>query len=167
MKIFHKNSSGFTLIELLVVIAIIGILSSVVLASLNTARAKARDAKRVAEIRSLQTALEFYYNDNNQYPPVCGASSSGAYVSAWPTLLSSTYINQMPNDPINTTGYYGYYYCSGYKPNGKCGYTSTGINTNYILASRLENNSASSNSCSGTFGGWDNGYLNYIVGVGQ
>ncbi len=47
------TNKGFTLIELLVVIAIIGLLSSVVLASLNTARGKARDAKRVAELSSL------------------------------------------------------------------------------------------------------------------
>ena len=54
MKNFSK---GFTLIELLVVIAIIGVLSSVVLASLNSARAKGRDAKRKAEMVSIQTAL--------------------------------------------------------------------------------------------------------------
>ncbi|MFQ5661819.1 MAG: type II secretion system protein [Candidatus Paceibacteria bacterium] len=59
---------GFTLIELLVVIAIIGILSSVVLASLNSARQKSRDAKRIAELRQLQTALQLYYEDNQGYP---------------------------------------------------------------------------------------------------
>ena len=52
---------GFTLIELLVVIAIIGLLSSIVLASLNTAREKARDAKRQGDLHSLQTAIETYY----------------------------------------------------------------------------------------------------------
>ena len=51
---------GFTLIELLVVIAIIGILSSVVLVSLNTARAKARDVKSLSDMHQMQIALEFY-----------------------------------------------------------------------------------------------------------
>ncbi len=59
---------GFTLIELLVVIAIIGILSSVVLVSLQSSRAKARDAKRIADIGAIQTALALYYDSHNQYP---------------------------------------------------------------------------------------------------
>lgn len=65
----RSRQRGFTLIELLVVIAIIGVLSSVVLASLNTARSKARDAARISDIRSIRTALEMYANDHNgQYP---------------------------------------------------------------------------------------------------
>ena len=63
-----SKNKGFTLIELLVVIAIIGMLSSVVLASLNTARAKARDAKRAAEMTELRKALELYRSNNADYP---------------------------------------------------------------------------------------------------
>ena len=62
-----RNTKGFTLIELLVVIAIIGILSSVVLASLGTARTKARDVLRKSDLRTIQTALEMYYSTCGSY----------------------------------------------------------------------------------------------------
>ena len=57
------------MIELLVVIAIISILASVVLASLNTAREKSRDVKRISDIKQIQLALESYFDDNGGYPP--------------------------------------------------------------------------------------------------
>jgi type II secretion system protein G len=63
-----KKYAGFTLIELLVVISIIGILSTLAVVSLNNARVKARDAKRVSDIKQLQTALELYASDKNGYP---------------------------------------------------------------------------------------------------
>ena len=62
------NSKSFTLIELLVVIAIIGLLAALIIPNLTQIRAKARDAKRVEDLRQLQTALEMYYSDYNHYP---------------------------------------------------------------------------------------------------
>jgi prepilin-type N-terminal cleavage/methylation domain-containing protein len=63
-----KNKSAFTLVELLVVIAIIGIISTLAVVSLTNARQSARDAKRLADIKQIQTALELYYQDNGEYP---------------------------------------------------------------------------------------------------
>lgn len=65
---------GFTLIELLVVISIIGVLTTIVIGSLNNARNKAGDIKRIAESQNLKTALEMYFLDNNTYPFVGNAS---------------------------------------------------------------------------------------------
>lgn len=89
---------GFTLIELLVVIAIIGLLSSVILASLGGARAKGRDARRIADIRQLQMALELYYDTNNKYPQHITSA----------LLVTPGYIASIPKDPANTAVSYLY-----------------------------------------------------------
>ena len=92
----YKNTQkGFTLIELLVVIAIIGILSSVVLASLNSARLKARDAKRISDVKQLQLALEMYYNDFSNYPTVASDAN----------LVANGYISTIPLDPSTGLAY--------------------------------------------------------------
>ena len=80
-----KNKKGFTLIELLVVIAIIGILSAVVLASLNTARQKGKDAAAKESISSVRASAEIFYNGsvgNNSY----GTAGAGAGVCADPDV---------------------------------------------------------------------------------
>ncbi len=101
-----KNSKGFTLIELLVVIAIIGILSSVVLASLSTARSKSRDAKRISDVGQIQLALELYFDSSSSYP----IQAFGAATTSLNGALVSTYIPKVPVDPQNTATYaYKYY----------------------------------------------------------
>jgi prepilin-type N-terminal cleavage/methylation domain-containing protein len=77
MKKNIVKNNGFTLIELLVVIAIIGILSSIVLASLVSAREKAKNTAITAEVHQLKLALEIYYNDNGSYP--IGSDTTGSY----------------------------------------------------------------------------------------
>lgn len=76
-KLKQRNAvaaSGFTLVELLVVIAIIGLVASIVLVSLNPVRMRARDSRRKADFRQLQTALELYQDKYNTYPAVGGGA---------------------------------------------------------------------------------------------
>lgn len=127
---------GFTLIELLVVIAIIGVLSSVVLASLNTARSRARDASRKAAMNQIVLALAFYYDANGSYPPSSGCRSDNWCVDTQQTNWIpglQTYLNPQPHDltPYASTGLVPFHYYttgSAYflgtsmeNPQGTCG----------------------------------------------
>jgi len=119
----RQDSKGFTLIELLVVIAIIGILSSVVLASLNSARKKGRDARRVSDIMQIRTAFELFFDSCRQYPStLLTTASNGCPVG---TTLG-TFINVIPTPPSGG-GQVAYAYEGG--PAG-C--------TNYHLGASLE-----------------------------
>ena len=123
----HNISSGFTLIELLVVIAIIGILSSVVLASLNNARAKARDARKIADFRSIATALQLFYDSNgrmpNNYNPCCGVTEGSIYYDqSMQELITGGFLSAIPKSPGG--GLYSYYNYGAGNPTGALMVTS-------------------------------------------
>jgi prepilin-type N-terminal cleavage/methylation domain-containing protein len=141
---------GFTLIELLVVIAIIGILSSVVLASLGTARLKARDATRISDLKNVQLALELYFDSNQSYPatganarlsdPATGAGTMP--YDAGPIALNTpiAYIPAVPTDPTQAAAL-GYRY-AGLDDSTAAGTDCAPADTNaclsYVLAATLE-----------------------------
>lgn len=140
----HKSEKGFTLIELLVVIAIIGILSSVVLASMNSARKKARDARRQADLKSLQLALESYYDTASTYP-----TSTGTVAASLTALTAGGYISVLPTDPAAGQNYY-YHQVSG---------------SQYCLGATLEGTVPTpANTCPGTLASSTGTGTNYFVG---
>jgi len=129
---FKNTKRGFTLIEILVVIAIIGILSSVVLASLATSRAKARDARRIADLEEVKKALELYYDSNGAYPPTD--------VAPYPLPLvikTGGFIAQIPVTPAGATAYKYF----GGTFSGSTLDTSLPLES-FILAGQLERNDA-------------------------
>lgn len=91
-----RKRPGFTLIELLVVIAVIGILSTLAIVALSSARQKARDSKRVADLNQIGKALELYYTTNNGYPTLITAGQPIADGS-------TTYLAAVPTNPVPKT----------------------------------------------------------------
>ncbi len=110
IKILHKSYKGFTLIELLVVIAVIGMLASIVLVSLGPARSKARDARRVSDIRQISLAMELCYQDANCAGKSVANDSSyllmGVTSGAGRIALAAigSYMPTVPQDPGGGVG---------------------------------------------------------------
>jgi prepilin-type N-terminal cleavage/methylation domain-containing protein len=152
---FKKINNGFTLIELLVVIAIISLLSSIIISSLNSARMKARDTRRIQDLRQIKLALEMYKNDKDYYPSsisVCDDQPFDWCISTnsvnWGKLqdVLKEYIPKLAVDPINIATFnngqpnnsetnYSYAYRSwggGKCASGEC----------YDLIANLEDNSS-------------------------
>lgn len=113
MLLFPRKR-GFTLIELLVVISIISLLSSIVLSSLNNARAKARDARRYQDIHNINNAIQLYIlatghapdlqgtcDDQNDNMTCIASASTGGYLLNWNLLKLdlAPYIKSLPVDP--------------------------------------------------------------------
>ena len=113
--------TGFTLIELLTVIAILGILASIVIASMSGSRERARDAARISDLQQLSLTLALYRDARGSYPP----PSSGWLPSSGPNSLVPDFVPQLPADPRNV-GDHVYLYA-----------TNPG-NTRYVLRAVLE-----------------------------
>ncbi|MHB8651668.1 MAG: prepilin-type N-terminal cleavage/methylation domain-containing protein [Minisyncoccota bacterium] len=153
----NVKKNGFTLIELLVVISIISLLASIVLAGLNSARIKGRDAQRLSDLHQLQNALALYYAKNNAYPDTsnkCAGDECSSAQASWNTttnplyaLVTQGFIPKLPIDPTNTPidnvlqngGQYAGKDYSYY-------YSTSGTNQKYDLLTRLEN-PGNPNSC--------------------
>lgn len=118
------SRTGFTLIEILIVVAIIAILASIVLVGIGPTEQLGRDARRVSDLHSIQTALELYYAQNGRYPKTITSAD------LTPALIGG---NAVPQDPTNNAAA-GYVY----------GYGVSTDQQSYLLWAKLENKSGSS-----------------------
>ncbi len=86
-----RETKGFTLIELLIVIAIIGVLSSIVVVSLNKARARGKDAKATMELRQIEVAAMMDFEDYGNYAPDVTAGVNPRFVPTYMSTYDATY----------------------------------------------------------------------------
>lgn len=131
------NKKGFTLIELLVVIAIIGLLSTLAVVALGSAREKARDSKRLSDLKQVQTALELYYTDNNGYPTstvTLGSTNAACLNSSGFTTAgcANAYMGQVPSDPGSGTYAYSASSSNAYQITASLEGTAGGLNAGAI-----------------------------------
>ena len=162
------GKNGFTLIELLVVIAIIGLLSTTIMTSLNSARSKARDTRRKADLDAVRKALELYYDKYGTYQVSGGgyagrgngwlAYEKGPYPKAVTRVLYEKRLLSAPivEDPTQNPGYMIYICDNGQR---------------YAISATLENPSSDDiayiqTTCNGTGGNgtYTRYKKNYAVG---
>jgi len=129
-----NNKQGFTMVELLVVIAVIAFIMTAAIYMINSARIKARDTKRLSDIKQLERTLKIYYNENGKYPGNPGNGTDDWYKNdlctnggSYPkfSTLFSGLINPLPNDPNNNNysnqGCY-WYWAKNFNSTGAQGY---------------------------------------------
>ena len=103
------NKKGFTLIEILIVAAIVGLLGVLASVALDSARERARDAKRMSDVARVQVALELYFNDHNSYPTATESValgqtstdclSSNGFAGSCDAASQSVYMSRVPSTP--------------------------------------------------------------------
>jgi prepilin-type N-terminal cleavage/methylation domain-containing protein len=177
MKKYFYNRRAFTLVELLVVISIIGLLSTIAVVSLGSARTKTRDGKRIADIKQISTAMQLYYDDKGTYPNTgnsgpfplnCAQGSLSWYClghgttgSCWGATINgctaldnalAPYMARIPDDPdLANTGYAGDAYLYNFA-------LATWSTAPPILHWGMEKGPTTANTCmGGVFGAWGAG----------
>lgn len=120
----NTHSRGFTLIELLIVIAIIGLLATLAIVSLTTAQQKARDTKRLADLKTIQDGVELYYREYNSYP-ITDATTNATWADFGAAI--APFITNMPLDETNNETL-GYVYT----------YATNDDGSEYVVSAKLE-----------------------------
>lgn len=146
-----KNLPGFTLVELLVVMAIIGILAAIGTFGYTEAVKLSRDAKRQADLKLIQSALEQYHNDQHFYPPNSFTVSSGmrftnATAQLPPPPETKVYLNNVPQDPSVGASNPNYKYIPLTRSLGSCSADPTTCQI-YCLYANFEAGSSDNSSC--------------------
>ena len=107
-----RTSNGFTIVELLIVIVVIAILAAISIVAYSGIQQRGRDSQRESDIKSVAKALEMYYIDNGQFPPIApNGSTLPAFGNWWATTTDGSwsalaaslvpkYISSMPTEPV-------------------------------------------------------------------
>ncbi|HVU06671.1 MAG TPA: prepilin-type N-terminal cleavage/methylation domain-containing protein [Candidatus Paceibacterota bacterium] len=86
-----RNTRAFTLVEILIVLSIVGVLTAIVIDSTTASRSKARDTRRISDMKEIQIGLALYYDVNRAYP------------SDLATLEAQKYLPSIPTDPLGSS----------------------------------------------------------------